>query len=98
VIITTGGTGIGPRDITPEVVVVRCSKLLPGIMENIRAKYGQENPNALLSRGVAGMMGHSFIYTLPGSKRAVEEYLHEILKTMEHLILMFHAIDAHSHS
>ena len=95
-VITTGGTGIGPHDITPEVVVMRCSKLIPGVMEQIRAKTGATNPHALLSRGVAGVMGHGLIYTLPGSVRAVDEYMEEIFKTVEHLVLMLHGIDAHS--
>jgi len=96
VVITTGGTGIGPRDITPDVVVPLCDKLIPGIMEHIRLKYGQDKPNALLSRSIAGVMGRTLIYTLPGSVRAVEEYMSEILKTLEHLILTVHGIDPHA--
>ncbi len=95
IIFTTGGTGIGPRDITPEVVKPLLDKEIPGIMEMIRIKYGAEKPNALLSRGVAGVMGKSLIYTLPGSLRAVNEYMTEILKTLEHLIYMQRGIDAH---
>jgi molybdenum cofactor synthesis domain-containing protein len=95
VIITTGGTGIGPRDITLEVVQPMLDKEIPGIMEMIRIKYGAEKPNALLSRGVAGVMGQSLVYTLPGSVKAVQEYMTEILKTMQHLIFMLHGIDAH---
>ena len=92
---TTGGTGIGPRDITPDVVAVRLDREIPGIMEFIRCKYGAEKPVAQLSRGVAGLMGRTFVYTLPGSVRAVNEYLAEITTTMEHLLLMLHGIDAH---
>ncbi len=95
VIITTGGTGIGPRDITVETVQPLLDKEVPGIMEMIRVKYGQEKPNALLSRGVAGVMGSSLVYTLPGSEKAVQEYMTEILKTLQHLIYMLHGIDAH---
>jgi molybdenum cofactor synthesis domain-containing protein len=95
VVLTTGGTGIGPRDITPEVVVMRCSKLIPGIMEHVRSEYGAEQPAALLSRSVAGVMGHGLVYTLPGSVRAVEQYMTEIFKTMEHLIYMLHGLDVH---
>ncbi len=95
IIFTTGGTGIGPRDITPEVVKPLLDKEIPGIMEMIRFKYGLEKPNALLSRGVAGVMGKSLIYTLPGSVRAVTDYMTEILKTLEHLIYMQRGIDIH---
>ena len=94
-IFTTGGTGIGPRDITIETVRPLLIKEIPGIMEFIRMKYGAEKPNALLSRGVAGITGKSLIYTLPGSLRAVDEYMSEILKTLKHTVLMQHGIDSH---
>ncbi len=95
VIITTGGTGIGPRDVTVETIRPMLDKEIPGIMEMIRVKYGAEKPNALLSRGVAGLIGDTLIYTLPGSVRAVNEYMSEILKTLEHLIYMRHGLDTH---
>jgi len=95
IIFTTGGTGIGPRDITVETVTPLLSKEIPGIMEFIRVKYGSEKPNALLSRGVAGIIGKSLIYTLPGSFRAVDEYMNEILKSLKHTIYMQYGIDTH---
>jgi molybdopterin adenylyltransferase len=95
IIFTTGGTGIGPRDITVETVTPLLSKEIPGIMEYIRVKYGIEKPNALLSRGVAGIIGKSLIYTLPGSVIAVEEYMTEILKTLQHAVYMQYGIDKH---
>jgi len=95
IVITTGGTGIGPRDITVDVVKPLLTKEIPGIMEYIRVKYGAEKPNALLSRGVAGIIGNTLIYTLPGSVRAVNEYMEEILKTLKHTIYMQYGIDAH---
>ncbi|MCX8052630.1 MAG: molybdopterin-binding protein [Armatimonadetes bacterium] len=95
IVLTTGGTGVGPRDFTPETVAAVCDKLIPGIMEHIRVKFGAENPNALLSRSVAGVAGTTLIYALPGSVKAVEEYMSEILLTMEHLILTIHGLDAH---
>ncbi len=67
VIFTTGGTGVGPRDITPDTVAPLCDRLIPGIMEHIRAKFGAGNPRARLSRAVAGIAGKTQIYTLPGS-------------------------------
>ena len=95
VIFTTGGTGVGPRDRTPETVANICDKLIPGIMEAIRVKFAAQNPRAVLSRGVAGICGQTVIYTLPGSVKAVEEYMGEILLTMEHVILTLHGLDVH---
>ena len=98
IVITTGGTGIGPRDITVETVIPLLSKEIPGIMEFIRIKFGTENPNALLSRGVAGITGKSLIYTLPGSVNAVGEYMSEIVKTLKHTIYMQYGVDKHSNT
>ncbi|MCF8368855.1 MAG: MOSC domain-containing protein [Bacteroidales bacterium] len=95
VVFTTGGTGVGPRDFTPEVVSAMIEKEIPGIMESIRIKYGTEKPNALLSRGVAGLMGETFVYALPGSVKAVNEYMEEILKTLRHLFYMLYGLDGH---
>jgi molybdenum cofactor synthesis domain-containing protein len=94
-IFTTGGTGIGPRDITIEAVKPLLDKEIPGVMEFIRMKYGAEKPNSLLSRGIAGITGKSLIYTLPGSLKAVDEYMSEITKTLKHTILMQYGIDTH---
>lgn len=95
IVITTGGTGIGPRDITPEVVKPFIDKEIPGIMELIRFKYGSLKPNALLSRAIAGVMSSTLIYTLPGSVKAVEEYMTEITPTLRHSIYMLHNLDSH---
>lgn len=95
VVLTTGGTGIGPRDITPEVVARCLDKEIPGIMEMIRMKYGAEKPNAILSRGIAGVMGKTLVYAMPGSVKAVREYMAEIQKTMKHLFFMIQGIDNH---
>jgi molybdopterin adenylyltransferase len=92
IIFTNGGTGIGPRDIVPEVINPLLVKEIPGIMDMIRLKYGQSNPAALLSRSVAGVVEQSLIFTLPGSPKAVEEYLQEIFTILDHAILMFHKL------
>lgn len=94
-IITTGGTGIGKRDITVETIQNMLDKEIPGIMEMIRVKYGADKPNALLSRGVAGTISKTLIYTLPGSLKAVDEYLSEIEKTFFHSIYMLNDLDVH---
>ncbi len=94
-VFTTGGTGIGPKDFTPEVVKEFLDKEIPGVMELIRLKYGQKKPNALLSRGVCGVMGKSLVYAMPGSVKAVKEYMAEIANTLQHLIFMLHSLDVH---
>jgi molybdenum cofactor synthesis domain-containing protein len=94
-IFTTGGTGIGPRDISPEVVGSVIEKEIPGIMEMIRMKYGKEKPNALLSRGIAGTAWKSLLFTLPGSVKAVNEYMEEISKSLKHMVYMLHGLDTH---
>ena len=94
-VFTTGGTGIGHRDITVDVVKPLLDKEIPGIMDMIRMKYGMKKPNALISRSVAGLMNNTMVFTLPGSVRAVNEYMSEITKVLRHLILMLNGIDAH---
>jgi len=95
IIITTGGTGIGPKDFTPDVVKPMLEKEIPGIMDMIRLKYGMQKPNALVSRSVAGVTGKTLIFTLPGSVKAVEEYMTEITNMLEHLIYMLHSLEYH---
>jgi len=95
VVFTTGGTGIGSRDIAPETIRVLMDKEIPGIMEMVRMKYGRDNPNALLSRSIAATMGRTLVYALPGSSKAVAEYLDVILPTLKHSIWMVHDLDAH---
>ena len=92
---TCGGTGIGQRDITPDVVVELSDRLVPGIMDAIRMKYGGKNIHALISRSVAALLGDTIVFTLPGSVKAVDEYMGELLPLLEHLLLMRHGIDAH---
>jgi molybdenum cofactor synthesis domain-containing protein len=95
VIFTSGGTGIGPRDVTPETIRAVLDREIPGVMEYIRVKYGRTKPSALLSRSVAGVIGSTLVYALPGSVRAVREYLAEILRSLEHAVLTVRGIDLH---
>lgn len=92
VIFTTGGTGIGPRDITPEIIEKFADKLIPGIMDQIRLKFYDEIPSSILSRSVAAVKKETLIFSLPGSVKAVEDYVGEILKILEHAILMLHGL------
>ncbi len=94
-ICTLGGTGLGPRDVTPEAVMSLAPRMIPGIMEHLRIKFGAQHPAALLSRGVAALAGSSLIFTLPGSVRAAEEYGPEILRLLEHAMFMVRGIDRH---
>ncbi len=94
-IFTTGGTGIGSRDITLSVVKPLLDHEIPGIMEHIRMKYGSLKPNALLSAGIAGTIQSALIYTLPGSTKAVTEYMQEISTTLQHLLYMKADMDVH---
>ena len=95
IVITTGGTGIGPRDITPDVILEMADKVIPGVMELIRARHGQERPLTALSRTVAATMGSTLVYAIPGNPKGVEEYMTELLKTMNHLLCVLHGIEAH---
>jgi len=95
IIYTTGSTGIGPRDIAPEIIKSFMDLEIPGIMDLIRMKYGMEKPNALLSRSIAGVKKKTLIFSLPGSTKAVNEYLSEIHKILMHSFLMLNSIDNH---
>jgi len=94
-VFTTGSTGLGSRDMAPEVALQHLERQIPGIMELIRVKHGTVNPNAALSRSVAGQAGKTLVFVLPGSTRAVREYLEEIQKSLWHMILMVNDIDSH---
>ena len=95
ILITTGSTGLGSRDMAPDVAVQYIERQIPGIMELIRVKHGMVNPNAALSRSMAGLTGKTLIFVLPGSTRAVKEYMEEIQKSLWHMILMVNDIDSH---
>lgn len=92
VIFTTGGTGIGPRDITPDVVEKFADKIVPGIMDRIRLKYFDSLPSAILSRSIFAVKKETLIFCLPGSVKAVQDYVGEITKILEHSILMLHGL------
>ncbi|HBM16639.1 MAG TPA: molybdenum cofactor synthesis protein [Lentisphaeria bacterium] len=95
VVFITGGTGIGPRDITSDIVEKIIDKEIPGIMDYIRNKYGESIPSALISRSIAGVTKSKLVYAIPGSVKAAREYVQEIMRTIEHCLFMLKGIDSH---
>jgi molybdopterin adenylyltransferase len=85
-VVTTGGTGIAARDVTPEATHAVCSKLIDGIPERMRAEGSQHTPFAVLSRGACGVCGRSLILNLPGSPNGAVESLRSILHILPHAI------------
>jgi len=86
VIITTGGTGLGERDVTPEATAAVIERVVPGFAEAMRAKSLSKTPMAMLSRATAGVRGRSLIINLPGSPRAVRECLEVVLPAIPHAV------------
>ncbi len=85
-VLTTGGTGLAPRDVTPEATRTVIEREAPGIAEALRAKSLQYTPHAMLSRGLAGVRGRTLIINLPGSPKAVKECLEYVLPVLPHAI------------
>ena len=88
IVLTTGGTGLGPRDVTPEATRAVCDRRVPGIAEIIRSESYKKTPNAMLSRGVSGMRDNTLIINLPGSPKAVRECMGIILEVLPHAVDM----------
>jgi molybdenum cofactor synthesis domain-containing protein len=85
-ILTTGGTGLAPRDVTPEATLSVVDRLVPGIPEAMRQEGLRHTPRAMLSRAVAGVRGETLIINLPGSERAVRESLACLMPVLEHAV------------
>jgi molybdenum cofactor synthesis domain-containing protein len=85
-ILTTGGTGLTPRDLTPEATLAVAERLVPGIPETMRAFGLQKTPHAMLSRGVAVTRGCTLIINLPGSPKGAQESLAAILSALPHAL------------
>ena len=87
-LITTGGTGFAPRDVTPEATLAVCQRLTPGIPEAMRYASMAITPRAMLSRAQAGIRGGTLIVNLPGSPKAAKENLDAVLPTLAHGLKM----------
>jgi molybdopterin adenylyltransferase len=85
-ILTTGGTGVAPRDVTPEATLAVIDRELPGMAEAMRAESFKKTPHAMISRAVAGIRKQTLIVNLPGSPKAVRENLAVILPALLHAI------------
>ncbi len=88
VVLTTGGTGLGPRDVTPEATLIACDRAVPGIAEAIRAESARITKRAMLSRGVAAQRGGTLVINLPGSEKAVREAFEMVADQLEHAVEM----------
>ena len=88
IVLTTGGTGFGPRDITPEASVKVIERVIPGFPELMRAEGLRKTKKAALSRGICGIRGNTIIINLPGSPKAVKESLEAVLDLIPHALEM----------
>ncbi|MBI88115.1 MAG: molybdopterin adenylyltransferase [Euryarchaeota archaeon] len=86
VVVTTGGTGPSPRDVTPEATEAVCERMLPGFGEQMRAESMNHVPTAMLSRQVAGIRGSSLVINLPGSPRSIREILHAVFAAVPYCV------------
>ena len=94
-IVSTGGTGLGPRDVTPQATSMLIDYEVPGIGELMRRAGMSSTPTAVLSRGVGGVRGHSLILNVPGSRRGATESLEAVLPVLEHAIQLLHGDTKH---
>lgn len=90
IVLTTGGTGLGPRDVTPEATASVCQRMAPGFGEIMRIEGLKKTKKSILSRGTAGVCGKTLIINLPGSPKAVRESLEIILDLLPHAVKMLH--------
>lgn len=97
-VVTTGGTGIAPRDITPEVTRTVCEKLVEGISEIMRAEGLKHTPLAVLSRGLCGTRGKTLILNVPGSPKGAVQSLEAVIHLLPHMIDLLHGRTGHAES
>lgn len=85
-VVTTGGTGVAPRDVTPEATRAVCRRLVEGIPERMRSEGAKKTPFAALSRGLCGVRGKSLILNLPGSPKGAVESLESVIELLPHML------------
>jgi len=95
-VVTTGGTGITPRDLTPEATRAVCSKLVDGIPEKIRSEGARQTPYAVLGRGLCGVCGAALVLNLPGSPEGASESLLAVLEILPHALDLLAGKTAHA--
>jgi molybdenum cofactor synthesis domain-containing protein len=89
-ILTTGGTGLGPRDVTPEATENVCDRIIPGFPEQMRAAGLKKTSRAILSRATAGIRGKTIILNLPGSPKGAVESLDAVAELLPHAVAVLH--------
>ena len=94
-VVTTGGTGIAERDVTPEATRAVCNRLLEGVAERMRFEGGKATPLAALSRGVCGVRGKSLVLNLPGSPKGAVESLEAVIDLLPHALQLLNGNTNH---
>jgi len=89
-ILTSGGTGVGPRDVTPEATIAVADRMIHGFAEHMRAEGKKQTPRAILSRAVAAIRGTTMILNLPGSPRGAVESLDAVADLLPHAVAVIH--------
>lgn len=95
-VVTTGGTGLGPRDVTPQATSMLIDYEVPGLAELMRRAGASSTPMAALARGLVGVRGHSLIVNVPGSLRGATESLEAILPVLDHAVDLLHGHTKHA--
>jgi molybdopterin adenylyltransferase len=95
-VVTTGGTGVAPRDVTPEATRAVCQKLLDGVAERMRAEGSKKTPYAVLSRALCGVRGTSLILNLPGNPKGAVDSLQSVLHLLPHALQLLSGDTRHT--
>jgi molybdenum cofactor synthesis domain-containing protein len=94
-VLTTGGTGVAPRDVTPEATMAVCDRLVPGLGEAMRAASLAKTPMAMISRATAGLRGSCLIINLPGSPKGARECLEAVMPALGHAVTLLRGEKPH---